>query len=86
MEFDEINALINIEREKFQHDIKHGIINLSSSIKQTKQQIKAQQAERAAMDRVKQLTRQAHVALMQLNTAMADHAKKLKNAAAASTI
>lgn len=83
MEFDEINALINIERENYQNDLKHGRISqISRSIKQTKQQIKAQRAERAAMDRVKQLTRQAYFALQQLNTAMVAHATQLKNTAA----
>lgn len=91
MEFDEINALINIERENYQNDLKYGRISgwrvdnvrqISHSIKQTKQQIKAQRAERAAMDRVKQLTRQAYFAFQQLNTAMKAHATHLKNTAA----
>jgi hypothetical protein len=86
MEFDEINALINIERENYKNDLKYGRISLiSHSIKQTKQQIKAQRAERAAMDRIKQLTQQAQFVLIQLNWAMADHAKHLKNVASTST-
>ncbi len=92
MEFDEINALINIERENYQNDLKYcrisgwrvdNVRQISHSIKQTKQQIKAQRAERAAMDRIKQLTRQAQFVLIQLNWSMADHAKQLKNVAAA---
>jgi len=89
MEFDEINALINIERENYQNDLKHGRIsgwrvdNVRQISHSIKEQIKAQRAERAAMDRIKQLTRQAQFVLIQLNWAMADHAKQLKNVAAA---
>ena len=78
MEFDEINALINIEREKYQHDLMNGTIYaVSRNIKQTKQQIRA---ERAAMDRVKQCTRQVQVAMARLNVAMVAHAQQLKTA------
>jgi len=79
MEFDEINALINIEREKYQHDLRNGSINmLSKSIKQTKQQIQAQWAEKAAMEQVKYCTHEVYYAMMKLNAAMAAHATQLK--------
>ena len=80
MEFEEINALINIEREKYQHDLMNGTIYaVSRNIKQTKQQIQVQRAERAAMDRVKQCTRQVQLAMAHLNAAMAAHAQQLKS-------
>jgi len=53
---------------------------LSHNIKQTMKQIQAQRAERAAMDRVKQCTRQVQLAMVHLNTAMAAHAQQLKTA------
>lgn len=79
MEFDEINALINIEREKYQQDLKNNQINsLSQSIKQTKEQIQADQAERAAMEKVKQRAYQLKMAIQELNEAMAEHSAKLR--------
>ena len=78
MEFDEINALINIEREKYQHDLMNGTIYAVS--RNIKQKIKAQREERAAMDRVKQCTRQVQLAMAHLNAAMAAHAQQLKTA------
>ena len=88
MEFDEINALINIEREKFQRDIKRKTGG-SRLFKQYRPKAAyaatASNAEQAAMEKVKQCAQQVLVAFNQLNLAMREHAAQLKAAAASST-
>ena len=81
MEFDEINALINIEREKYQQDLALGnIINVSHSIKQDKAWIIVERAEQAALLRTKKCAREVELALIRLNNAMKVHAVCMKRA------
>ena len=83
MEFNEINALINIERENYQNDLKNGRISMiSPNIVQIKQQIQAQRAERAAMEKVKRCTLMVRLAVQQLTEAMTEHANQLKETGA----
>ena len=81
MEFDEINALINIECEAYQRDLKLGTISIvSQSIKQDKAKILAEQAEKAAMLRTKKYAREVELAIIRLNNAMKVHAACMKRA------
>jgi hypothetical protein len=75
MEFDEINTLINIEREAYQRDLARGIIG-STHIPATP--APSFLAERAAMMKVKSRFLQVKNAMKQLALAMDEHAKHLK--------
>jgi hypothetical protein len=79
MEFDEINALINIEREAYQRDLALGTISrISHAIKNDKAKIIAQQAEKIAMLRAKKCAHKVQLALSRLNHAMMAHAICIK--------
>ncbi len=81
MEFDEINALINIEREAYQRDLARGTIStISHNIKQDKAKILAEQAEKAAMLRTKKYAREVELAMIRLNNAMKVHTACMKRA------
>ena len=80
MEFDEINTLINIEREKYQRDLSNGnIYTISHNIKQDKARIMAEKAERAAMLRAKKCACEVQLAMIRLNNAMKEHAIHMKS-------
>lgn len=74
MEFDEINTLINIEREKFQKDL----TTISENIKQDKAKIYAEKAEKAALLKTKQCAYDVEQAVLRLKEAMKEHATRLK--------
>lgn len=76
MEFDEINALINIEREAYQRDLANGIISNASIPAALAPSFLA---ERAAMNKVKLRVRQVEHAMKQLAAAMAAHAHTMKS-------
>lgn len=79
MEFDEINALINIEREKYQHDLWNGTIqNISQQIKQDKAVIRAQYAERTSFNHVMRCAYEVEMASERLKLAMNSHAMYMK--------
>jgi len=81
MEFDEINALINIERENYQHDLKRGTI--IDNIRDISRQIKEDKAERAALLNAMKCAREVELAMERLGRAMLVHARSMKSAAAA---
>ncbi len=76
MEFDEINALINIEREAYQRDLAKGIM---SSAPIPSALAPSFLAERAAMNKVKLRVRQVEHAMKKLAAAMAAHAQSMKS-------
>ena len=79
MEFDEINALINIEREKFQRDLRNGItVRTPSTQKPNIIRTTAEHAERAAMLNAMRCAHDVQIAMERLNTAMKEHAIQLK--------
>jgi hypothetical protein len=82
MEFDEINALINIEREKFQRDLRH--ITTENTPTAPKTNIigtMAEHAERAALMNAMRCAHDVQIAMERLNTAMKEHALHMKKLA-----
>ena len=77
MEFDEINALINIERENYQRDLKQGTI---TGIRTISRQIKVDKAERAALYNAMKCAREVELAMERLGKAMLAHARSMQNA------
>ncbi len=81
MEFNEINELINMERDSYQRDLARGnIYTISHNIKQDKAKIMAEKAERAAMLRAKKCTHDVELAMIRLNDALKEHAIYMKRA------
>ena len=78
MEFDEINALINIERENYQHDLKYGAI--MDNIRDISRQIKEDKAERAALYNAMKCAREVELAMERLGQAMRVHARSMQKA------
>ena len=79
MEFDEINALINIEREKFQRDLRNVAADRTPPAHETNIiLIMAEHAERAAMLNAMRCAHDVQIAMERLNTAMKEHAIQLK--------
>lgn len=83
MEFDEINALINIERENYQHDLKRGTI--IGNIRDISRQIKEDKAERVALERAAlyntmKCARIVELAMKRLEQAMLAHARSMQKA------
>ena len=80
MEFDEINALINIERENYQRDLKQGTITGIDNIRTISRQIKVDKAERAALYNAMKCAREVELAMERLGKAMLAHARSMQNA------
>jgi hypothetical protein len=78
MEFDEINALINIERENYQRDLKLGTI--IGNIRDISRQIKEDKAERAALLNAMKCARIVELAMKRLDQAMLVHARSMQKA------
>jgi hypothetical protein len=78
MEFDEINALINIERENYQNDLKRGTI--IDNIRAISRQIKEDKAERAALYNAMKCAREVELAMERLGQAMRVHARSMQKA------
>lgn len=79
MEFDEINALINLERERYHHDLINGnIYKISHKIKEDKDKIIAEKAEQAALRRAKMCAYEVELAMVRFNIAMNEHMSCMK--------
>ena len=78
MEFDEINALINIERENYHHDLKRGTI--IDNIRDISRQIKEDKAERAALYNAMKCAKEVELAMERLGHAMLAHARSMQKA------